>query len=518
MMNEKMTRQRLLKRQPKLGQEITQLKGTPCNQAETRHNKDRNFISTLLNTIAALVVVLDREGRIVYFNRACEKATGYSFAEVKGKNLWDIFLITEEAESVKNFFSNLRADQFPNEYENYWITKDGSYRLIAWSNAALLDESGSVEHIIGTGIDITERKRAEEEYKTILRTAMDGFWITDMQGRFLEVNDAYCNLIGYTRDELLNMNIRDVEAAEKPEETAQHIQRIMEFGGDRFETRHKCKDGRIVDIEVSVNYLNVKAGRLVVFLRNITRRKQVSEEIRKINEDLRRRTSELEAANRELEAFSYSASHDLRTPLVAIGSLARILREKYLNHFDDKCKEFLGAILGETQRMSRLIDDLLALSRSGRQALQLSDIDMNELAKSVVEELKLLETGRGLQLNLEPLPAAHGDQRMIRQVLMNLLSNAMKFTRRNQEGAIEIGGKTEDGMSIYYVKDNGVGFDLADANKLFKVFERLHSSEEFEGTGIGLAIVWRIIQRHGGRVWAESKKNEGATFYFTLPQ
>ncbi len=143
---------------------------------------------------------------------------------------------------------------------------------------------------------------------------------------------------------------------------------------------------------------------------------------------------------------------------------------------------------------------------------------MSELANSVVEELKLLETGRNLQIQLEPLPPARGDQGMIRQVLTNLVSNAMKFTRLNQEATVEIGSKTEDGANIYYVKDNGVGFSLADSERLFKVFERLHPSAEFEGTGIGLAIVWRIIQRHGGRVWAESKKNKGATFYFTLPR
>lgn len=479
---------------------------------------DSDSVSAVLDTIAALVIVLDREGRIMFFNQACKNLTGYSFDEVKGRNLWDVLLIPREAESVKNLFRKIRADQFPNEYQNYWITKDGTYRLIAWSNTALLDEMGSVEHIIGTGVDITERKRSEVEYKTILRTTLDGFWITDVQGRFLEVNDAYCNLIGYTRDELLNMKITDVEAVEKPEETAQHLRRVMENGGDRFETRHRRKNGEIVDIEVSVNYINVGSGRLVVFLRDITRRRQAYEEIRKINEDLKQRTSELEAVNRELETFSYMASHDLRTPLVAIGSLARLLIEKYANHSDDKCKQFLGAILKETQQMSRLIDDLLTLSQSGHQALQLSDIDMNELAKSVVEELKRLETGRSLQISLEPLPVAHGDQRMIRQVLMNLVSNAMKFTRREQKAIIQIGGRIEDGVSTYYVKDNGVGFDLTDTNRIFKAFERLHPSAEFEGTGVGLAIVWRIVQRHGGRIWAESRKNEGATFYFTLPQ
>lgn len=479
---------------------------------------DIKLFSAVLDSIAVLVIILDQEGRIINFNQACEKLSGYSLDEVRGKNLWDILLIPEEAKSIKTFFRKIRADRFPNEYQNYWITKDGSYRWIEWSNTALLDERGSVEHIIGIGIDITERKWSEEEYKTILRTTSDGFWVTDMQGRFLEVNDAYCSLIGYTRGELLNMKITDVEAAEKPEETARHLRQIIEIGGDRFETRHRRKNGEIVDIEVSVNYMKGGGGRLVVFLRDITRRKKAYAEIRKINEDLQQRTSELEAVNREMEAFSYMASHDLRTPLVAVGSLARLLIEKYGNLSEEKCKQFLDSILKETRRMSRLIEDLLTLSQSGHHALQLSDIDMNELAKSVVEELKRLETERNLRINLEPLPVAYGDQRMIRQVLMNLVSNAMKFTRRKQKAMIQIGGRKEDGVSTYYIKDNGVGFDLTDTNRIFKAFERLHPSEEFEGTGIGLAIVWRIVQRHGGRVWAESRKNEGATFYFTLPQ
>jgi light-regulated signal transduction histidine kinase (bacteriophytochrome) len=167
--------------------------------------------------------------------------------------------------------------------------------------------------------------------------------------------------------------------------------------------------------------------------------------------------------------------------------------------------------------MSQLVDDLLSFSRFGRQALQLSDIDMNKLVRNVLDELKLFEARETLDLNLKPLPPARGDQAMIRQVFVNLLSNAIKFTRSQQAAVIEIGSKLDDGTNTYYVRDNGVGFDMTDADKLFEVFKRGHSSQEFEGTGVGLAIVKRIVERHCGRVWAEGKPNEGATFYFSLP-
>ncbi len=218
----------------------------------------------------------------------------------------------------------------------------------------------------------------------------------------------------------------------------------------------------------------------------------------------------------ELEAFSYSVSHDLRAPLRAIDGFSRILLEDYADKLDPECNRLLNVICRNTLNMGQLIDDLLAFSRLGRQEMRLGEVDMAELAKLVFEELKTMVSDRAISLNVRDLPPSHADRNLIHQVFTNLLSNAVKFTKTKETPIIEVGYETEDSENIYYVKDNGVGFDMRYVDKLFGVFQRLHTSEEFEGTGVGLAIVHSIIRRHGGRIWAEGAVGEGATIYFTL--
>ena len=257
---------------------------------------------------------------------------------------------------------------------------------------------------------------------------------------------------------------------------------------------------------------------ILLAIEDITERKRAEDEIKKLNEALKHRAFELEAAYKELETFSYSISHDLRTPLVVIGGFSRVLLEKYSNHLDAKGQRFLSIIHSDAHKMLQLIDDLLTFSRSERQQMEQSDIDMGELAKAVFEELKSIIPEQTLRLDIKTLPPALGDQSMIRQVFVNLLSNAIKFTRPKGAGVIQIGCRVKENQNIYCVKDNGVGFDMRYADELFGVFQRRHNVDEFEGTGVGLAIVQRIIQRHGGQVWAEGEVNKGATFYFALPR
>jgi signal transduction histidine kinase len=252
----------------------------------------------------------------------------------------------------------------------------------------------------------------------------------------------------------------------------------------------------------------------------VIKERRVNGDVRKLNLELERqvkeRSAQLEAANKELEAFSYSVSHDLRAPLRAIEGFAGILGEDYASQLEPEAQRYLDVIVSSAGKMNRLIDDLLAFSRLSRVDMELRSLDMNVLAKSVVSDLRKKESERPMEIIVQPLPEAEGDAALIRKVWLNLVSNAFKFTRKKSEARIEIGGYAEPETNVYYVRDNGTGFDMQYAPKLFGIFQRLHRVEEFEGSGVGLAICQRILHRHGGRIWTEAKPEEGATFYFTL--
>lgn len=370
-------------------------------------------------------------------------------------------------------------------------------------------------------------RRSEEQFRAMFDLAPVGIAQADPQtGRWCRVNRRMSQITGYTEDELLQLGFSDVTHPDDRARDWDAFQGIIR--GDapdyRLEKRYLRKDGSLAWVNVNVTVLRDPAGkpyRTMAAVEDVTVRKQSEAAIHQLNQTLeqrvRERTQQLEAANRELEAFSYSVSHDLRSPLRAIDGFARILSEDHEGSLDGEGRRLLDVICAEARRMGRLIDDLLAFSRVGRSAFRSAEVDMESLARTAFEDCSRPFPDRNLEFAVGPLPPAWGDPAMLRQVLANLIQNAIKYTQPREFARIEVGGRLEDGDTVYWVRDNGIGFDMKYAGKLFGVFQRLHGEDEFEGTGVGLALVKRVIDRHSGRVWAEAAPGEGACFWFAVP-
>lgn len=368
-------------------------------------------------------------------------------------------------------------------------------------------------------------EQSEARYRRIVETATEGVWVLGGDGLTTFVNSRMASMLGYGSEAMLGQSPANFMPEEDARDHRARMEKRRHGLTENYELRLLRKDGSLLWAQVSAAPILDDAGRprgALAMLSDITERKRQEEEIRRFSQQLERRvaerTAELKQANQELESFSYSVSHDLRAPLCAIDGFAGLLARQNGRNLDEDGQRRLEAIRRNALRMGRLIDDLLDFSRSSRQSLESSRQDMTAMAREVFGELRAEQSGRSVVLRLEELPAARCDGRLVRQVWVNLLSNALKFTGSRAEASIEVDGwLSEAGFNTYRVRDNGVGFDMQSAEKLFGVFQRLHSQKDFAGTGIGLAIVKRIVSRHGGRVGAEGQVGQGACFFFTLP-
>jgi PAS domain S-box-containing protein len=366
------------------------------------------------------------------------------------------------------------------------------------------------------------RQRAQKERDRFFTLTRDMLSIAGFDGRFKRVNPAWEESLGYTQEELLSRPFLDFVHPDDHDKTILETSRLA-LGEEvhSFENRYRCKDGTYRWLLWSARPM-IEHGLIYASARDVTARREAAERIQKLNEDLKARAEQLEGANQELESFSYSVSHDLRAPLRHIHGFVDLLQRAPEFKANETAQRQMGVIARAAKEMGRLIDDLLAFSRTGRAEMHLLPVNMRDLAEQSIQALENETQGRRVTWDLQPLPIVEGDPALLRQVWANLLGNAVKYTRPCAEARIEIGRKKPAGPdaekeAVFYVRDNGVGFDMRYATKLFGVFQRLHRAEDFEGTGIGLANVQRIVHRHGGKVWADSVVGGGSTFYFSLP-
>lgn len=480
----------------------------------------------------AIVAITDVAGTITYANDKFCEISKYSREELLGQNHRIIKSGYHPPEFFKEMWRTITSGHvWKGEIKNRG--KDGMIYWVSSTIVPFFGPDGKPNQFISIRTDITKRRLAqeavllsEERLRLAAEVAGIAVWEWDLASNEIKWDEQMFRIYGLPPQPEGLVYFSDWQAAVLPadlaEQEAQLQQTVATCGRSQREfriTRASDHAVRVIQAaEMVVTTADGKAARVVGINLDITERRQTEEEINKLNADLQSRAAELEAANKELEAFSYSVSHDLRAPLRAVDGFSRMVIEDYATQLDADGQRMLGVIREETQRMGRLIDDLLAFSRLGRQQVQPMPINMQELAQEVYGELAGHEPERRLRLDLRPLPAASGSEALIRQVWVNLIANAIKFTKDRECGEIEIGARDgEDGQPVYYVKDNGAGFDMRYADKLFGVFQRLHNQQEFAGTGVGLALVQRIVQRHGGHVWAEAEVDHGATFYFTIP-
>ncbi|MEX1240294.1 MAG: PAS domain S-box protein [Cyclobacteriaceae bacterium] len=469
----------------------------------------------LINNSADIIGIVDAATlRIEEVNPAFTAITGYNSEESRGTSVL-FYLDNQDRVPVQKL---MLSGKEKHSFETRFYCKN---RRIKW-----LDWNVVVKHNkwFVNARDITEIKQVEtirNYLATVVKQSNDSIYIHDQDGKIISWNEGAKRIYGYSESEALQMKIWNI-IPEFLTAGAQEMVTVILKGEkiDLLETKRVTKHGKLMDVLFSAALISEPGTpnpSIVITERDVTQLKIADEKIRQLNATLQKNVLQLEAANRELESFSYSVSHDLRAPLRAMYGNAQVLEEDYGDKLGEEAKMVIGKLHSNVNRMDRLINDLLSFSRIGKKELRKSDVDIAELVRNVLAEIGNGEPIKA-QVEIGDLPEAYGDASLLNQVWTNLISNAIKYSSKKENPFIEVAARQRDGEVEYYVKDNGAGFDMNYAGKLFGTFQRLHDVAEFEGTGIGLAIVQRIILKHGGTIRAEAAPEKGATFYFTLAQ
>jgi PAS domain S-box-containing protein len=490
--------------------------------------RDQQFYTrSLIESNIDALVATDPQGIMIDVNRQMEALTGCTRDELIGSPFKEHFTDPALAEAGINL---VLAEQKVTNYELTALAVNGGKTAVSFNATSFYDRERRRLGVFASVRDVTEERLTERDlsaselrYRRLFETAKDGILILDAEtGMVVDVNPFLVALLGFTRDQFLGKTIwglgffRDIVANEEK------FAELREKEYLRYENMPlKTVDGRQIDVEFISNVYLVKGEKVIQCnVRDVSARKKAEEAVAQLNAELEQRvvlrTAELEAANKELEAFSYSVSHDLRSPLRAMDGFSLAVLEDFGELLPAEGRRQLETIRASSQRMGMLIDALLSFSRLNRQELNKESINTGLLVRSTLDELGCPWPHRIIELRIGELPACSGDPVLLKQVWINLLSNALKYTRRRDKAVLEIGCVKTDGVDTFFVRDNGTGFDMRYIGKLFGVFQRFHRAEDFEGTGVGLAIVQRIIQRHGGHIWATAEVDRGATFSFTL--
>jgi PAS domain S-box-containing protein len=503
---------------------------TQRDRAQGELSESREWFSKTLLGIGDGVIATDDKGAVTFMNPMAEELTGWRFEEAKNKSLESIFEIVNETSRsiVENPVRKVLKEKHRVELANHTvlIRKDKTELAIADSAAPIFNNDNDLIGVVLVFRNVEAERKAEKEIKS----ARDRFFkifdispvaivITTLsEGRILYFNKAYQQLFLKEGENVVGKTSIEIGIA-TPENRTKIVDQLKgSASGQAIETVLKNTSGELKHILLRGELIDMDNENCIVScLTDITDRKNKELEIQKLNAELGKSIEQQKALNKELESFSYSVSHDLRAPLRSIDGYTRILQEDYGAKMDEEGHRIMKTIMNNAQKMNKLIDDLLSFSRLGKQSLDKVELDMNVIFSSIINDMKSHGPGEKTEFELKPLLNAWADRNLITQVIVNLLGNAIKYSSKKDHPRVEIGSYKEKDMHVYYIKDNGTGFDMAYYDKLFGIFQRLHSPSEFEGTGVGLAIVQRIVNRHQGRVWAEAVPDEGATFYFSLP-
>jgi PAS domain S-box-containing protein len=477
----------------------------------------------IANTLPQIVWTARPDGSFDFINSRFETVTGIN-PEKEGM-LREI-MHPDDVLRVRKFWQESAQKVREHQIRFRIRMKDGTFRWYLVISTPLCRDDGSIISWYGSATDIDELENTvaqrTAELQDLYNNAPCGYFTMDNQGIIININDTALKWLGYHRDEIVGkISFRDMVARENQEKVADHFKIVFKTGYmNNLDYGMLRKEGTVLPVLLNATAVMDKDGNPSLIRSTIidhTDRKHHETEILKLNTLLQEHGYNLENTNNELEAFIYSVSHDLRAPLRAINGFTRILLNDYARFLDAEALKILEKVWDNANKMKQLIEDLLRLSRTSRQELSIVPIDMQALFVSLIEEVRQMNPDRTIHAEVLPMPQAYADLALLKQVVSNLLSNAVKFSGKLDVSEIEIGFTENQPDAAYYVKDNGIGFDMKFVHNLFGVFRRLCNTEEYEGTGVGLALVKRIIERHGGKVWAESKSNHGAVFYFSLP-